>query len=91
MKRKGCNKDRRRKRNTQKKEALIIDIKMQVNNQMPGGDFNTDELLRQSFLDLDQNNSANNKLFEEASKNIFSKDWPCTISAAKEAQILKPK
>lgn len=62
---------------------------MQVNNQMPGGDFNTDELLRQSFLDLDQNNSANNKLFEEASKNIFSKDWPCTISAAKEAQILK--
>ena len=61
---------------------------MQVDNFLNGGDPNLDELLRQSFLDLNQNNPANDQLIDAASKDVFSKDWPVEINKAKEAQLL---
>ena len=36
---------------------------------------NIDELLKQSFLELDPNNPANDHLFDMASRNAFETDW----------------
>jgi formylglycine-generating enzyme required for sulfatase activity len=64
---------------------------MHPNSYIPGGDPNIDELLRQSFLDLDQNNPANDQLFDATSKDVFGKEWPGQVNAQKEAQLLKIK
>jgi formylglycine-generating enzyme required for sulfatase activity len=62
---------------------------MGVENYINGGGPNIDELLKQSFLDLDQNNPANDQLFDTMSKDVFGKEWPTQINAQKEAQLLK--
>ncbi|MBC7862408.1 MAG: hypothetical protein IAF38_05490, partial [Bacteroidia bacterium] len=64
---------------------------MHPNSYIPGGDPNIDELLRQSFLDLDHNNPANDQLFDATSKDVFGKEWPGKVNAQKEAQLLKTK
>jgi hypothetical protein len=60
---------------------------MQADNFINGGDPGIDELLKQSFLDLDQSNPVNDQLFDMTSQNVFETEWPGQIDPQKETQL----
>ncbi len=62
---------------------------MNPNNNINPSDFNLDDLLKQSFLDVDTNTKEGADMLDMASKSVFDKEWPAPQNLAKESELLK--
>ncbi len=62
---------------------------MNPNNNINPSDFNLDDLLKQSFLDVDTNTKEGADMLDMASKSVFEKEWPAPQNQARESELLK--
>ncbi|MFL5751991.1 MAG: SUMF1/EgtB/PvdO family nonheme iron enzyme, partial [Bacteroidia bacterium] len=61
---------------------------MPHNDNINTNDPKLDELLRQSLLDLDENDPEHQQLMDEVAESVFGREWPAPANKEREAQLL---